>query len=128
MAGDKIPTIQSLERPEKLEDILRRDRGDDCLPCKVVGKFLQQMRPEAHLPRPQQHHDNQLRTGPNFDAGSGAFFGLAAYSYFSGMSQLEKQRALILKSGSMFGMRSRKLGITAISAGIMWMGLWRAFK
>lgn len=39
MAGDKIPTIQSLERPEKLEDILRKDRGDDCLPCKVVGKF-----------------------------------------------------------------------------------------
>ncbi|KAK7424399.1 hypothetical protein QQZ08_008658 [Neonectria magnoliae] len=96
MAGDKIPTIQALERPEKLDNILRQDRGDDCLPCKVVG--------------------------------SGAFFGLAAYSYFSGMSQLEKQRALILKSNSMFGMRSRKLGITTISVGLVWMGLWRAFK
>ncbi|KPM46250.1 hypothetical protein AK830_g385 [Neonectria ditissima] len=96
MAGDKIPTIQALERPEKLDSILRQDRGDDCLPCKVVG--------------------------------SGAFFGLAAYSYFSGMSQLEKQRALILKSNSMFGMRSRKLGITTISVSLVWMGLWRAFK
>ncbi|KAF7547111.1 hypothetical protein G7Z17_g7961 [Cylindrodendrum hubeiense] len=96
MAGDTIPTVQSLERPDKLEDILRQDRGDDCLPCKVIG--------------------------------SGAFFGLGAYSYFSGMSQLEKQRALILKSNSMFGMRSRKLGITGISVGLVWMGLWRAFK
>lgn len=40
MAGDKIPTVQSLEKPEKLEDILRQDRGEDCLPCKVVGQFL----------------------------------------------------------------------------------------
>ncbi|KAI5462520.1 hypothetical protein BGZ63DRAFT_423773 [Mariannaea sp. PMI_226] len=96
MAGDKIPTVQSLERPEKLEDILRQDRGDDCLPCKVVG--------------------------------SGAFFGLAAYSYVSGMSQLEKQRALILKSNSMFGMRSRRFGITSIALGFVWMGLWRAFR
>ncbi|KAH7148752.1 hypothetical protein EDB81DRAFT_946909 [Dactylonectria macrodidyma] len=96
MAGDGIPTVQSLERPEKLQDILRQDRGDDCLPCKVVG--------------------------------SGAFFGLAAYSYLSGMSQLEKQRALILQSKSVFGMRSRKLGITTISVGLLWMGLWRAFR
>jgi hypothetical protein len=39
--SDKIPTIQALEKPEKLENILRQDRGDDCLPCKVVGKFLE---------------------------------------------------------------------------------------
>ncbi|TFB02110.1 hypothetical protein CCMA1212_005795 [Trichoderma ghanense] len=96
MAGDKIPTLHSLEKPERLQDILRQDRGDDCLPCKVIG--------------------------------SGAFFGLAAYSYFSGMSQLEKQRAVILQSKSMFGMRSRKFGIVTISASLAWMGLWRAFK
>jgi hypothetical protein len=39
MSGDKIPTVHSLEKPEKLENILRQDRGDDCLPCKVVGQF-----------------------------------------------------------------------------------------
>lgn len=39
MAGDKVPSIQSLERPEKLENILKQDRGDDCLPCKVIGMF-----------------------------------------------------------------------------------------
>ncbi|KAH0495175.1 hypothetical protein HDV57DRAFT_514425 [Trichoderma longibrachiatum] len=96
MAGDKIPTLHSLEKPERLQDVLRQDRGDDCLPCKVIG--------------------------------SGAFFGLAAYSYFSGMSQLEKQRAVIMQSKSMFGMRSRKFGIVTISASLAWMGLWRAFK
>lgn len=37
MAGDKIPTLQSLEKPERLQDVLRQDRGDDCLPCKVIG-------------------------------------------------------------------------------------------
>lgn len=60
--------------------------------------------------------------------GSGAFFGLAGYSYFSGMSQLEKQRAAILQSKSIFGMRSRRFGIVTISAGLAWMGLWRALK
>ncbi|KAM0254965.1 hypothetical protein ACHAQJ_006273 [Trichoderma viride] len=96
MAGDKVPTLQSLEKPERLQDILRQDRGDDCLSCKVIG--------------------------------SGAFFGLAGYSYFSGMSQLEKQRAAILQSKSFFGMRSRRFGIVTISAGLAWMGLWRALK
>ncbi|KAK2612333.1 hypothetical protein QQS21_001597 [Conoideocrella luteorostrata] len=96
MAGDKIPTIQSLDKPEDLKGLLRQDRGDDCLSCKVVG--------------------------------SGAFFGLAAYSYFSGMSQLEKQRQVLLQSKSMFGMRSRKAGVAGISLGLVWMGLWRAFR
>ncbi|KND89651.1 hypothetical protein TOPH_05753 [Tolypocladium ophioglossoides CBS 100239] len=91
MAGDNIPNVHSLERPEDLKELMRQDRGDDCL-------------------------------------GSGAFFGLAAYSYFSGMSQLEKQRAAILQSKSMFGMRSRRFGIMGISAGLVWMGLWRAFR
>ena len=37
MAGDKLPTLQTLEKPEKLQDLLKADRGDDCMPCKVVG-------------------------------------------------------------------------------------------
>ncbi|KAK3937919.1 hypothetical protein QBC46DRAFT_293390 [Diplogelasinospora grovesii] len=96
MAGDKIPSIHALDKPEKLEDLLKQDRGDDCLPCKVVG--------------------------------GGAFLGLAAYSYFSGQSQLEKQRAKIIASKSMFGMRSRSLAITGISLGLAWLGIWRLVK
>ncbi|KAG5922774.1 hypothetical protein E4U42_005324 [Claviceps africana] len=96
MAGDKVPSIHALEKPENVHELLRQDRGDDCLSCRVVG--------------------------------SGAFFGLAAYSYLSGMSQLEKQRRAIVQSRSMFGMRSRRLGIAGISLGMVWMGLWRAFR
>lgn len=96
MAGDKIPSLATLDRPEKYQDLLKEDRGDDCMPCRIVG--------------------------------SGAFIGLAGYSYISGHSQLEKQRELILKSNSMFGMRSRRFGITGISLGLVWMGLWRFFN
>ncbi|KAJ2974332.1 hypothetical protein NQ176_g6112 [Zarea fungicola] len=95
MAGDKIPTVHALEKPENFHDMLRKDRQEDCLSCKVVG--------------------------------SGAFFGLAAYSYFSGTTQLERQRKTILASNSMFGMRSRKAGIIGISLGLAYMGFWRAF-
>ncbi|EFW99384.1 exosome complex exonuclease [Grosmannia clavigera kw1407] len=95
MAGDKIPTLASLERPEKYQNLLKEDRGDDCLPCRVIG--------------------------------GGAFLGLGAYSYISGQAQLEQQRAAILQSKSMFGMRSRKFGITGISLGLVWLGVWRLF-
>lgn len=59
--------------------------------------------------------------------GGSAFLGLAGYSYFSGMSQLQKQRAVILKSNPWLGMRSRKMGITGLSIGLAWMGLYRLF-
>ncbi|KAI0407577.1 hypothetical protein F4802DRAFT_594979 [Xylaria palmicola] len=59
--------------------------------------------------------------------GGGAFLGLAAYSYYSGNAQLERQRAKILASKSMFGMQSRKLGIAATSLGLAWLGIWRLF-
>lgn len=61
-------------------------------------------------------------------AGGGAFLGLAAYSYYSGHTQLDRQRAVILQSKSIFGMRSRRLGITGISLGLAWLGLWRLFR
>ncbi len=60
--------------------------------------------------------------------GGGAFLGLAAYSYYSGRSQLEQNRATILQSKSVFGMRSRQMGITGISLALAWMGLWRLFR
>jgi hypothetical protein len=40
MAGDKVPSIRSLDKPENLDELLRQDRGDDCLPCRVVGKLI----------------------------------------------------------------------------------------
>ncbi|KAH8670954.1 hypothetical protein BX600DRAFT_509675 [Xylariales sp. PMI_506] len=94
MARD-TDTPHKLDKPEKLDDLLRADRGDDCLPCRVVG--------------------------------GGAFLGLAAYSYISGNSQIEKQRAKILASNSMFGIRSRKMGIAVSSMGLAWLGIWRLF-
>lgn len=62
------------------------------------------------------------------DPGGGAFIGLGAYSYFSGNAQLELQREKILKSRSMFGMRSRKAGIAGISLGLAYLGIWRLFR
>ncbi|KXX74428.1 Uncharacterized protein tam6, mitochondrial [Madurella mycetomatis] len=35
--GTDIPSLQSLEKPEKLQDLLKQDRGDDCLSCRIVG-------------------------------------------------------------------------------------------
>ncbi|KAK4466527.1 hypothetical protein QBC42DRAFT_259134 [Cladorrhinum samala] len=97
MANDKdIPKLSALEKPERLEDLLREDRGDDCLSCKLIG--------------------------------GGAFLGLAGYSYITGQQQLELQKAKIMASKSMFGMRSRSMGITGISLGLAWLGFWRLFK
>lgn len=57
--------------------------------------------------------------------GAAAFMGLGAYSYFSGHKQLQQQRAAILKSGSMFGMKSRQAGITGIAFTLGAIGFWR---
>lgn len=54
--------------------------------------------------------------------------GLAAYSYLSGTAQLERNKAQIIAKKSMFGMKSRKLGITGISLGLAWLGIWRLAK
>ncbi|KAH8784958.1 hypothetical protein F5883DRAFT_533848 [Diaporthe sp. PMI_573] len=59
--------------------------------------------------------------------GGATFLGLAGYSYISGMSQLDKQRAAILKSNSWLGMRGRRMGIGGLSLGLAYMGLYRLF-
>ncbi|KAF2729175.1 hypothetical protein EJ04DRAFT_476026 [Polyplosphaeria fusca] len=59
--------------------------------------------------------------------GAGVFIGLGTYTYMSGHSQLKKQEAIIRKSGSMFGMASRRFGITSMAAGLVGMGLYRFF-
>ncbi|KAI1006104.1 hypothetical protein K3495_g2118 [Podosphaera aphanis] len=57
--------------------------------------------------------------------GATAFFGLGAYSYFSGHAQLRAQEATILKSASRFGMKSRQAGITTIALSLAGLGFWR---
>ncbi|KAK3316728.1 hypothetical protein B0H66DRAFT_605003 [Apodospora peruviana] len=96
MAGDKVPSPEILDKPHDLKELLKQDRGDDCLSCKLVG--------------------------------SGAFFGLAAYNYWSGHQQLTQQKAKILASNSRFGIRSRRLGVTGISLALGWLGAWRLMK
>lgn len=59
--------------------------------------------------------------------GGATFLGLSGYSYISGMSQIEKQRAVILKSNSWLGIRGRKMGIGGLSLGLAYMGLYRLF-
>ncbi|KAK0385062.1 hypothetical protein NLU13_7540 [Sarocladium strictum] len=91
-----MPSLSSLEKPDDVHKLLRKDGADDCLSCRVVG--------------------------------SGAFFGLAAYSYFSGMSQLERNQQTLLQKKTLFGMKSRKAGVIGISLGLAYLGLWRAIK
>ncbi|KAM3074664.1 hypothetical protein ACMFMG_008092 [Clarireedia jacksonii] len=31
------PSTRDLERPEKLQDVLRKEIQDDCLPCRITG-------------------------------------------------------------------------------------------
>ncbi len=58
-------------------------------------------------------------------AGGSAFIGLGLYSYYSGQHQLRQQQEVIMKSKSLFGMRARRGGITAIAATLVGLGLWR---
>jgi hypothetical protein len=37
MAGDKIPSVGALDKPEDLNSLLRADRGDDCTSCRLIG-------------------------------------------------------------------------------------------
>ncbi|PSR97702.1 hypothetical protein BD289DRAFT_425550 [Coniella lustricola] len=59
--------------------------------------------------------------------GGTAFIGLAGYTYWEGTRQLERNRALIVKSKSWLGMRGRKIGLVGTSIGLGYMGLYRLF-
>ncbi|KAI1099242.1 hypothetical protein F4804DRAFT_322468 [Jackrogersella minutella] len=37
MNKDKVPTVGTLDKPENLNSLLKQDRGEDCLPCRIVG-------------------------------------------------------------------------------------------
>lgn len=39
MAKDQTPPLQQLQKPEKLQNVLEKDRGHDCLSCRLTGKL-----------------------------------------------------------------------------------------
>ncbi|KAF2400368.1 hypothetical protein EJ06DRAFT_510463 [Trichodelitschia bisporula] len=96
MAKEDLQTIAKLEQPPKLTAMLAEDKKE------VYGDCT-----------------------PCRVVGASAFVGLAAYGYFSGHHQLRQQEAKILKSGSIFGMRSRRAGITGSALVLAAMGFWR---
>src|SRR5450432_3882231 len=87
--------------------------------------------PVSQLNQPEPLSTTLARDKPAEDClpcrvtGAAAFIGLGAYSYFSGHKQLLEQQVKILKSGRMFGMKSRQMGITGIAMTLVGMGLWR---
>lgn len=53
---------------------------------------------------------------------------MSAYNYRTGMRQLEARRAEVLKSKSIFGMRSRRAGIAGLSLTLASMGIVRLMR
>jgi hypothetical protein len=96
----------------------------------MVGSSSPSIPPVAVLNQPEPLPTALARDRPNDClpckiTGAAAFIGLGAYSYFSGHAQLRQQRAEILKSGTIFGLRTRQMGITGIALSLVGMGLWR---
>ncbi|KAG0652163.1 Transcripts altered in meiosis protein 6 [Hyphodiscus hymeniophilus] len=88
--------------------------------------------PLEHLSRPEPLHkvlaeQDKLQEDclPCRVTGAAAFAGLGVYSYVSGHSQLKAQEAKILKSKSLFGIKTRQTGITGIALTLVGMGFWR---
>ncbi|KAJ9641132.1 Exosome complex component rrp4 [Coniosporium tulheliwenetii] len=113
MSQRDAATLYHLQQPQKLDKALAEDRAEfeDCTPCRLMGKHA----PISHS------HDFETNVRP----GASAFIGLGVYSYASGSYQLRQQRAALLQSKSMFGMRSRQAGITGISAILIGLGIYR---
>ncbi|CAI6333546.1 unnamed protein product [Periconia digitata] len=59
--------------------------------------------------------------------GTVTFLGLGAFTYVSGHAQLSAQEEVIRKSKSVFGMASRRAGITGMAAAMVGTGLYRWF-
>lgn len=79
----------------------------------------------AAINPPKHIGDSDLQMLTPDPAGGAAFIGLGAYTYLSSTRQLEAQRDKILKSGSRFGLKSRRFGVLGLSATLVGMGLYR---
>lgn len=111
MATSGSPRVEALSRPEPLQEVLAQDKIEDCMTCRLTGK------------EPVLSSGRQILL--TLSVGAAAFMGLGAYSYFSGHSQLRAQQAKIIKSKSLFGLKSRQAGITGIALTLAGMGFWR---
>lgn len=49
MAGEKIPPLSSLDKPENYKDLLKEDRGDDCLGCRIIGWLSLELPPSLRI-------------------------------------------------------------------------------
>jgi len=38
MAGSNLPRVEELARPERLQEVLAKDKVEDCMPCRITGK------------------------------------------------------------------------------------------
>lgn len=113
MAGD-APSLSSLQKDVKAQDIIRKEQRDfDCMPCRVVGN------------KPCNVPSRILIL--TLLLGGTAFIGLGVYTYYEGQKQLALNQNQIKLKKSMLGLGPRKAGIAGISAGLVWMGIYRLF-
>jgi len=93
-----------------LSQVTKSDISNDCLVCRLTGSSLVSTASRCSF-------DKTL--------GAAAFVGLGAYSFWSGMYHINTKQKQILKSGSPFGIASRKAGIAGIAATLCGMGMYR---
>jgi len=113
MAKQEAPASQL-----KLRSMLDEDKPqyNDCLSCRVVGMaFLPPITVLIKLPK------LLLLTKP----GATAFIALGTYTYISGTTSLRANKNTILKSGSMFGIKSRQTALAGTSLMLVGAGIYR---
>ncbi|SMY19209.1 unnamed protein product [Zymoseptoria tritici ST99CH_1A5] len=93
--GGKGPSLPELQQPAPIDDVLKEQRNE-------FNDCL-----------------------PCRLMGSVAFTGLGIYSLWSGTNQLNEREYEILKSGSRFGMKSRRASIYVLSAALVGLGVYR---
>jgi hypothetical protein len=57
--------------------------------------------------------------------GSSAFIGLGAYTFISGRRTLKENQQKILRSGSVFGIKSRQTALAGTSVMLLGLGIYR---
>ena len=111
MSKEEVHTSQL-----KLRSMLDEDKAryNDCLACRVVGM-------NSLLPFTLGVQRFQLLT----KLGATTFVAVGAYTYISGTISLRANKSTILKSGSMFGIKSRQTALAGTSLMLVGAGVYR---